>query len=544
MYDKLTQNSINICTSQQCIKEDGWEKIVHSLSDIKNSGLTMGNAKSDLINDLLTNKSHVSYLKGCAKIHSDIGQFIEEHGFCYDLFEYIDSKHKLGLRTKHKIQMVESFGTCHGSTSQGRQDINSFMKMINDQVKLNHFFSPIAIDSHVFDYGRKKEFYDSLEIYDEKMVNVLSTTHKLSVDDATDVYNKISCLFFEYSYKQRRSFANRRDRVLKKLNPIRDIIINNSFSHSQKRLWQNINVDKVNSWDDLKILLDTQFERCASKLCSLKKLGSAVTKFDMSCCSTMPTNQQLNVYNDNILGINSLGKMEYQFSRICTHLQNNELIKVMKSVILFFHNPTSYFNMKLNIKLRPIEIITCIVQNFHLLHPYDDGNGRSIVFGLQNSLLAKYGYPYTMHYYSGRAVGLGGIIPSSNSEYAKEVAFGCAIRRWYDSIESETIRIDFLKLATFIWQNSPAGDPFFSVKMFEDILKNPRNFCRSHFKVSNISQVTQLSNLSVYDKAKKGDAASIFNKYKNTKSNVIAYIEAHRHTNKYKLLFKPMTSFG
>ncbi|GGG07114.1 MULTISPECIES: hypothetical protein [Cysteiniphilum] len=171
--------------------------------------------------------------------------------------------------------------------------------------------------------------------------------------------------------------------------------------------------------------------------------------------------------------------------------------------------------------LTDLERITCFIQTMHGLHPLEDGNGRTFVFGLQNALLAKHGYPFTVHYEAGRAIGLSGLTPTKNSEYATEIAYGCIVRLYLDSLDSDIKRIEFLELIAFIWKYSPPGNPFFSKALFDDFAIRSALIKRKYFKDVKLWKLHDLTE----DENDDNDLARVEIQTDYSTDNVISFLE-------------------
>ncbi|ODN41268.1 Fic family protein [Piscirickettsia litoralis] len=138
------------------------------------------------------------------------------------------------------------------------------------------------------------------------------------------------------------------------------------------------------------------------------------------------------------------GRLSKRNDVITTNVRGDNLKELLIEAIKFLYGETNGYSSN-EVNISKFERICSFIQIVNTLHPLTDGNGRTFVVALQNILLALNGFPFTMHYELGRATGLGGLIPAPNSEYANEIAYGCLVRRRFDSIRGMENKLNFLK---------------------------------------------------------------------------------------------------
>lgn len=150
-----------------------------------------------------------------------------------------------------------------------------------------------------------------------------------------------------------------------------------------------------------------------------------------------------------------------------------------------------YFDEFYKIKNPTLIDICDLIQKLHLIHPFYDGNGRVICINLLNALLLHYGYPFSLQFDTGYAVGL------SLKEYARSVAFGCiAMGLLYSAqkhLSPQQVE-DYIKLVCYISDVSPRGKVLYNSSFMQRIAIIPSTFIAARAMLPN-----RLKNLDLED---------------------------------------------
>ena len=147
-------------------------------------------------------------------------------------------------------------------------------------------------------------------------------------------------------------------------------------------------------------------------------------------------------------------------------------------VCLFGSKLEKYVNQRLKdffeLKQPSLLDLSELIINLHAVHPFCDGNGRTICIALVNSLLIHMGYTPAIQYDTGMYVGL------SSEQVANELLFASLAGREYMELADEKSKQCFLICYGFIFKNSPCGLSNMDERRMNIILKeisrNPSEF--------------------------------------------------------------------
>lgn len=560
---RKTKNSIMTCIrSLNYVYNDS---LIFSLSDLNNYINHNAYKRTNVIDDLFKNKTHNKYINDCVSLHRYMYKYFIEYNktMSIDFLKGIRNVIPDLVRCLRPKNVEAIYMTATSNTNQGKIDINRFRQAIKKYCRDKNisYKSPFSISKY-----RQNIACHGIDKLESKVNNLQSTlfseikgAFNLSDSITEKVISYIKFIFshiFQHStYDPGMDLNVRIPTRLKKLSSLLKDNVSDS-SKNYKFIIQLENIDNSKNFSTLKDLLVQQFA-------ILGEFYHTYNHYlDMAALSNNANDEYINPANL----IPGRQKERYRFysnytihrphdsiwpwvNEVQVHLAGKALVTILIEAINFFNKGDIgdiFFGTKLQSPISDFTRITCFTQIMNTLHPFYDGHGRFFVVSLQNILLLMHGYPFTMHYEMARVTGLGGLIPSNNSEYSQEIAYGCLIRREFDNIKDRNKKISFLKIIVFIWSCSEPGKPLYSPDLFQDIISDPTKFCLKYFGTANINYVTTVS---LSDEGSKFSNAlktwrTIKSDYLHTEQDIIKSLEDvkicnlgswHNHLRKTKI---------